>query len=341
LLIAILVLTAATARPLSAWNDAGHLIVARIAWNQLSPAERDAVVSILRKHPHHEQLLLKDRHTDATNAEWIFIRAAVWPDHIRPPRTVPRHELDTHPVYKFHRPSWHYVNFPYRAGQTAITLPAEPIRGEDPNGSNILQQLDLCMRLLMDDSLNDPDHVSGITHAQNKAVRLCWLLHLVGDLHQPLHVATLVDQERFPKGTHSDLGGNLLMIRPHAGAAPHKLHAFWDDRLGTNSHFPAVCDLAEMLTRDPHLAPAQLPELAQNRHLRQWAEEGYQYAKTTVYHDGRLQAALAEDYEHHRITADDVPVLPQAAEAAAAQVARRRIVLAGYRLAGLLKQILE
>jgi len=339
--LVMLIVAAVSVPPACAWNDAGHLTVARIAWNHMPAGQRDAVVSILRRHPHHDQLLLKDRHADASDAEWIFIRAATWPDHVRPPRTVSRQEMETHPIYKFHRGSWHYVNFPYRAGQSSSALPSEILRGEDANGSNILDQLDLCMRLLQNDLLNDPDRAEGITREQNKAVRLCWLLHLVGDLHQPLHVATLVDEVRFPHGAHSDQGGNLLMIRPHPGAAPHKLHAFWDERLGTNSHFPAVSDLAEMLTRDPSLAPAQLPELTQNRHFKQWAAEGYQYAKTTVYHDGRFSAALAEDYEHHRITADGVPILPQAAEAAANQVARRRIVLAGYRLAGLLRQILE
>lgn len=341
LLFAMIFLMDLTACPGWAWNDVGHLTVARIAWNHLNTQHRQALVSILRKHPHCEQLLQKERHSDATDAEWIFIRAAVWPDHVRPPRSESRHDLTTHPIYKFHRGPWHYVNFPYRAGQLETQLPSAPVRGDDADDTNILEQLDLCMRILLNESAGDPGRAEGVNHDQNKAVRLCWLFHLVADLHQPLHVTALVDEHRFPRGAHTDQGGNLLMIRPHAGVAPHKLHAFWDERLGTNSHFPHICDLAELLTRDPALNPAQLPELAQNRHLRDWAAESYQYAKSTAYHEGRIPFALTDDYEHHRITADDVPVLAPDAETAANRVARRRIVAAGYRLAGMLKLVAE
>ena len=60
-----------------AWNDAGHLTIARIAWERLNDSQREKVVAILRKHPHRDELLLKNRPDDATEAEWIFLRAAV------------------------------------------------------------------------------------------------------------------------------------------------------------------------------------------------------------------------------------------------------------------------
>lgn len=329
----------AICRPTQAWNDAGHMIAARIAWNRLTAGERESAVVLLRRHPHYRELLLEGRPSDATEAEWIFLRAAVWADHVRPAHSVTNHELSTHEIYKFHRPTWHYINFPYRAGQTESILPAEPIPNHNSHDSNILQQIDLCMRILLDIDANDPNHVPGVTRRQNQAIRLCWLLHLVGDLHQPLHVATLVDELRFPRGSHSDSGGNSLMIRSRPGASPHTLHSFWDDRLGTNSHFESVCDQAEILIRDPRLAIDRLPELANNRTVRDWAAEGYQYAISTVYHDGRLAAALTEDFEHHRIDADQVPVLPEAASTAATNVVHRRIVLAGLRLSNMLNRV--
>lgn len=327
------------AQQLLAWNDAGHLTVARIAYGRLTDRQRHAVATMLSKHPHRKEILLKDRPDGVSEEEWMFLRAAVWSDHIRPPKNLPRGELTTHPIHKFHRGPWHYVNYPYRAGQTEAALPAHPVAGEGANSTNILEQLERSMKVLKGEANTDDGRVTGITDDENKAVRLCWLFHLTGDLHQPLHVATLVDEKKFPKGAHADLGGNLLVIRSHIGAPPHKLHGFWDDRLGTDSHFPAVQGLAEMLTHDPHLKPDQLPEFAEHRDFKQWAAESYSAAKSTAYRDGHLAFALSDDLDHKRITNDDVPILPQGAEFAANRLARRRVTLAGYRLAELLKQI--
>ena len=324
-----------------AWNDAGHLTIARIAWGRLNDSQREKVVAILQKHPHRDELLLKNRPDDATEAEWMFIRAAVWSDHIRPPKGLPKDQVAAHPIHKFHRSTWHYVNYPYKAGQTESALPAHPVQGDGPNSTNILDQLDLSMKVLLDETSSDAGRVEGLTDAQNRAVRLCWLFHLLGDLHQPLHAVTLIDEQKFPTGAHSDLGGNLIGIRSHIGAPPYKLHAFWDDRLGTDSHFPTVRTLAEVLSHDPHLAPDNLPEFGQHRDFKAWAAESYQAAKTTVYRDGHLPFALWDDYDQRRITADDVPILPTGAEAKANTLARRRVVLAGYRLAEKLKQIVE
>ena len=33
-----------------AWNDAGHLIIARIAWERLDDSQRERVVALLRPH---------------------------------------------------------------------------------------------------------------------------------------------------------------------------------------------------------------------------------------------------------------------------------------------------
>ena len=324
-----------------AWNDAGHLIVARIAWERLNESQRAKVVTLLQAHPHRDELLLKNRPGEVTDDEWMFIRAAVWCDHVRPPRNYPREQVATHPIYKFHRGPWHYVNYPYKAGQSQSALPAQPISGEGPNATNILEQLDLSMQVLTREAASDPGRDADVTDAQNKAVRLCWLFHLIGDLHQPLHTATLVDEQKFPTGAHSDLGGNLIGIRSHIGAPPYKLHAFWDDRLGTDSHFPTVKTQAESLARNPHFADGQLPEFAQHRSFESWAAESYLAAKTNVYRDGHLEFALWDDYDQRRIMADDVPILPQGAETKANTLARRRVVLAGYRLAEKLKQIVE
>lgn len=218
--LVLLLLLTAFANPAWAWNEVGHLTIARIAWEQLDATQREAVVGVLRQHPHCEQLLLKERPQEATPEEWMFLRAASWSDYIRPPRNMSRNQISSHPVHRFHRGPWHYVNFPYRAGQSESALPPEPIIGEGIYATHILEQLHVCMKVLSDKTSTDSGREADVTDDQNRAIRLCWLFHLVGDLHQPLHVGTLVDETRFPGVAHSDLGGNLVIIRTHIGAPP-------------------------------------------------------------------------------------------------------------------------
>src|SRR5437762_3194570 len=107
--------------PARAWNDTGHFLVARIAYLQLQPGQRQAIFRKLQKHPHYETSLAYRRPAEATEMEWAFLRASTWSDYIRPPRNFSG-EVAEHPKYKFHRGPWHYVNFPYRAGQMESAL---------------------------------------------------------------------------------------------------------------------------------------------------------------------------------------------------------------------------
>ena len=150
---------------LHAWNDAGHYTIARIAWDSLSVDERTAVVRILRQHPHLESLLLKDRPGEATEDEWIFLRAAVWADYVRPSKSITPEEVPNHPLYKFHRGPWHYVNYPYTAGQASSGLPPNQL----PNETNVLKQLDLSMEILTGRTTADVGRVAGVSDDQNRA----------------------------------------------------------------------------------------------------------------------------------------------------------------------------
>ncbi|HQR09676.1 MAG TPA: hypothetical protein PLN21_22830, partial [Gemmatales bacterium] len=40
-----------------AWNDKGHMVIARLAWKELKPDERARVFAILQKHPHYQAFL--------------------------------------------------------------------------------------------------------------------------------------------------------------------------------------------------------------------------------------------------------------------------------------------
>lgn len=60
------------------------------------------------------------------------------------------------------------------------------------------------------------------TDANALSTAMRFLIHLIGDMHQPLHMSALVD-ERFPSG---DKGGNAYLLKNHYSSP--ELHAVWD-----------------------------------------------------------------------------------------------------------------
>jgi len=325
----VVIVMVASGPSVFAWNDAGHMVVARIAWLRLSADQRAKVGELLKQHPHYHSYLTHQCPPDVSKEEWAFLRAATWADYIRPPKGLSREELMTHERHKFHRGTWHYVNFPYRAGQQESNLPREPL----PNETNILMQIDTSVNVLRGKIENDPGAEPGLSADANKAVRLCWLFHLIGDLHQPLHAAALVDEKLFPEPPHGDQGGNLLAIRPDSAAAPMRLHWYWDGLLTQDSGLANVSRWADDLTHDPNLTDSKLPEFAQHQQVRQWAAESYQHAKTSVYRDGNFPLVRWVDIENQSVASSKVPAVPPSDAAKSLTLARRRVTLAGYRLA--------
>src|SRR5262245_58446176 len=104
-LFAVTVLTLFSPQAM-AWSDAGHKIIASIAFNRLTPEEREKVVAILREHPRFKadftDKMPADLADDDKN-EWIFQQAAVWPDIARGFRGEDA---------RFHHSTWHYINLP-------------------------------------------------------------------------------------------------------------------------------------------------------------------------------------------------------------------------------------
>ena len=318
-----------------AWNDAGHMTIARIAWDELTPDERESITEVLSHHPHREALLLKDKPAEASEPEWMFLRGAVWSDYVRPTKSFPREEIATHPLYKYHRGPWHYVNFPYTVGQISHEIPERHL----PDETNILIELELTMKILGKDRLNDRSRVANITDEQNRAVRLTWLLHLMGDLHQPLHVIALVDRDLFPEPPHTDQGGNRLAIRTDSSSLPKNLHWIWDEMFSVDSRFEQVQRQAERLSHDPALREEIRSELTQHGTFREWAAESYRAAITYAYLDGKLELARVEPVGPLQDSASKIPIAPAVAMQQARQIAQRRVLLAGRRLAVKLREL--
>ena len=150
----------------------------------------------------------------------------------------------------------------------------------------------------------------------NPPYDLPWLIHIEGDLHQPLHCVG-----RFVKsaGGKGDAGGNLVFIAPQTN-----LHSIWDGAAGRDSSDEFISKTAAEIVA-MHPAPKHLlkdPKI--------WVDEGLLYCVREVYTFG-----IDNGTREKPIT------LPAGYEANAKRVAYERIALAGYRLAAILNEKLK
>ena len=194
--------------PAAAWNPLGHKVVCEIAWQQLEPETRKQIADTLKRHPRFAEDFAPQMPAEETD-RWIFWQAGFWPDIAR---GIPEEVRD-----QYNKPTWHYVDHPVFLGPERpvdFNLDTAP-SGSDANW-NVYQATRHSSEIIKSDA-----------PPQEKAVAYCWLFHLVGDMHQPLHCVALVC-DRFPTG---DKGGSILKVVHEK----EDLHSLWDCLLG-NEH---------------------------------------------------------------------------------------------------------
>jgi hypothetical protein len=156
---------------------------------------------------------------------------------------------------------------------------------------------------------------------EDRAVALCWLLHLTGDVHQPLHCTSLFTEKQFPDG---DLGGNAIGFRFGPDKLPRRLHTFWDRLLGvtTGGEIAEIKDTPENAEEAYKLASLKaravmkeyarsgLDELKTCRQFKDWAAESHKLAKTVAYADGKVADIAVRVPAFPNPVPDTVPVEP-------------------------------
>lgn len=297
--IALLLATLLLIEPAAAWNKPGHMVTGAITYQLLKESDPGALVKLvdlLRQHPQYESMWLPQIKQFTSSQEeadqYLFMLAARWPDDAR----------DS----EYNHSDWHYVNFPFRHGQS-VTAPAS-IGGKliEAYGENLAI-------------------IKGDAAASRKAVALCWILHLVGDLHQPLHTSTLIS-EQFPEG---DRGGTRFYVKARGDSRTISLHAFWDDLITGTPRFREALNVATGLRNRRAFKRSAFGELA-TLGFNEWAMESYGLARNKAYLGGKLQGGDSKE---------EGAQLPADYSKAAKAVAERQAVLACHRLSNLLASL--
>lgn len=293
--------------PAYGWSDTGHMAVAYVAYQRLTPQARARVDALVRLNPRFNAW--RQRIPQGTSAArrrlMLFMIASTWPDEIkglpgyisdgssggnRPPtdgtadRNIGYSDMSMHKY-------WHFVDLPFTIDGTQLEDP--PV----PNAETMIA----AFRAVLNS--NSPDEL--------KSYDLAWLLHLVGDVHQPLHGTARFTQAH----PHGDDGGNSVFVRFQG--EQKRLHSFWDGLLGTSR------DPAFAITVGQGL-PAASAGASNNLNARAWIEESFELAKSNVYRNPPIGPG------------DGPFTVTNSYRNPARTLARKRVALAGARLANIL-----
>lgn len=315
-LLLTLCLTPLTA---GAWDGVGHRLTAAVALNFLSDTTQDKLFALLQSHPRYQEDFLDAMPNsiasgdESTQRQWLLGQAAYWPDIAR---GLPDSERE-----RFNRAWWHYTDgawvrdsSPFQGNIYIGIPPAQDIPGEAPDSvrtedavSNIVTGIDFNTWLLANNQGSDAE----------QAVALCWVLHLMGDIHQPMHTGSLFSETTFERG---DLGGNRIPI------GERNLHAIWDQALrddGITESLPIIIQQVSGFSQP------KIQGVASD--WTQWMSESRQILQTFVYTNAIRQAT--EEADAAKLDEIASTELSEDYLEQMKQISRQRLGLAGLRLA--------
>ena len=226
ILVAAVLLTSAA--PALAWGDYAHKLIAGIALANLTPAARAEV----------RRILARGAAVDTPNCPIATLAdASVWPDCVR--------SLPDRFGFSY---GWHYQNID-------VCQPFDA-NAKCPDGNCVTAQIPRQLAIAADRKAS----------AAARAQALAFVVHLVGDMHQPLHI-----------GEKNDRGGNDV-VAAYGFKAPARmnLHRIWDS------------DLAERALTEPPAITPWSPDARQRRtmaagSIADWARESWDISRTIAY----------------------------------------------------------
>jgi S1/P1 Nuclease len=296
-------LTAPAAR---AWGCKGHQTVALIAEKHLTPEAKQMMLTLLNANPVDPKL---KRYCGSAVSD-PMADASTWPDDIRGERK---------------NGPWHYIDVP-RGAQRG------PLEAFCASEGCVTRALAEQVVILKDKNAD----------GAKRADAARYVIHFVGDLHQPLHATTNDDQ-----------GGNCVSVkyfrrRPHEnghGFSPN-LHSLWDTAIPERDMEGAdPADYAETLEEN-FAADIEAWQKA-GIHVDNWAWESHDLAETVTYGALSPQIAVEPNMPVHSCSDDNNIgqrllqqhiIADETYQEKAGPVVRLRIAQAGVRLAMILNE---
>jgi S1/P1 Nuclease len=303
--LAVLSLTAAPTA--DAWGCRGHETIAALAEKHLTPQAKDALLALLTANPIDPQL---KRYCGQRGLD-PFVDASTWADdeRSRDPSTAP----------------WHFIDIPLSATKGSA-------QGFCGSGGCVLTAITEQLAILKDK--NAP--------AAKRAAALRFIIHFVGDLHQPLHGST-----------NSDRGGNCVPVKyftrnPHVhnNSYTPNLHHVWDTEIPESQMLGA--DPAEFAdTLDAAYEGSFAAWQQGGMQLEAWAWESHDHALETAYGAFNKPIPVEPDVPVNSCSDDNNIgqrmlhkhlVIGTAYRDQAASVVEERLAQAGIRLAMILNE---
>ena len=301
-----------TSVPALAWDVPGHFIVAKIAYDYLNPHARAKVDSLSAK-------LHLEGHT------YNAVNIAGWADQIK--RANPDEES-----LAGHFKKWHFIDLSLNPG--GPDLIGHPPTLTDKDGT-VVEGLKLCEAVI-----GDSQKKNGIV--PNETVALALIIHLVGDLHQPLHCTT--NYFNTPQNAHKDDGGGNSVKVTNFKDKYAELHQFWDEayKMNFNPDKETVeadpdWDPFSITPTSKELIDLEAEVLAEKRTIAVNLDGDYYKAWALETHEIGIKQAYGElgsdEYNKLAVT------IKESYEEKAKKVARRQMCLAGLRLAAVLNKL--
>jgi hypothetical protein len=276
--------------PAHAWGDEGHKVVGLIAEHYLDPAVKTKVDAILAGDTTH---LTPNTQMDTETT---------WADRFRDS------DRNTTKVHYNKTQNWHYVDLELSGPDLKSACFGEPslkgkVASNGPANDCIVDKIDEFAA-----ELKKPK-----TSKKERRTALLFILHFVGDIHQPLH-----------SSDDNDRGGNNKSVTA-VGVGSGKLHGFWDTQFVTRQA-PGEVALANKLLAN--ITDAQRAAWASGTPA-DWANESFTISKAHSY--GLLPAPDSTD--HYALPASYVDD--------ATSVVAEQLSKAGVRLAFVLNNALQ
>ena len=309
-----------------AWDHPAHMTTAAIAFMEVErtkPELVDKLELVFMAHPDTSPFWVAAGDSRGKErAKRMFIEGARWADDTK--GTI--HD----------RPTWHTARWPIIAKDAPPEAKAAAEARKGRPAGQAIEALVMNYAMLS----------SAETNSAERASALAWLLHLIGDIHQPLHVSDQYSKE-FPAGNGS--GTSEYVIDP-VNEKPIPLHLLWDSNIYRSTAFDAIEQNAqELVEKYPRSAFPELKGLEGPGDFEKWARESYDVAVDFAYGYGIKTVSDPEKdldtdkavkkmvaYILHGVSPlEDAPAVPAEYWEKLQQVVQRRITLAGYRIADL------